>query len=186
MADEPFVGVVLTGGASSRMGTDKAFVEVGGRALVLRVADTLRSAGASRVVAVGGDAPRLAALGLEVIPDHAAGQGPLGGIVTALEEVDADVVVVAACDLIAITPAAVREVLAALTPDADAVLPRTDRLEPLMAAYRGRCLAHLRAELDAGERAPHRAVEGLAVVQVRLHEPDALRDADGPDDLPVA
>ena len=186
MAAEPFVGIVLTGGASSRMGTDKAFVEVGGRPLVLRVADALREAGASRVVAVGGDVSRLAALGLDALPDHAAGQGPLGGIVTALEEVDADLVLVAACDLVAITPTAVREVLDALTPDADAVLPRSDRLEPLMAAYRRRCVAHLRAELDDGERAPHRAVEGLAVVQVRLHEVDALRDADGPDDLPVA
>ena len=186
MAVEPFVGIVLTGGASSRMGTDKAFVEVGERPLVLRVADALREAGASRVVAVGGDVQRLAALGLDVIPDHAAGQGPLGGIVTALEEVDADVVLVAACDLVAITATAVREVLDALTPDADAVIPRSDRLEPLMAAYRRRCVAHLRAELDDGERAPHRAVEGLAVVQVRLHDVDALRDADGPDDLPVA
>jgi len=186
MAAEPFVGIVLTGGASSRMGTDKAFVEVGGRPLVLRVADALREAGASRVVAVGGDVSRLAALGLDALPDHAAGQGPLGGIVTALEEVDADLVLVAACDLVAITPTAVREVLDALTPDADAVLPRSDRLEPLMAAYRRRCVTHLRAELDDGERAPHRAVEGLAVVQVRLHEVDALRDADGPDDLPVA
>jgi molybdopterin-guanine dinucleotide biosynthesis protein A len=168
------------------MGTDKAFVEVGGTPLVLRVAETLRAAGASRVVAVGGDLSRLAALGLDAIPDHSAGQGPLGGIVTALEEVDAELVLVAACDLVAITPTAVREVLVALTPDADAVIPRSDRLEPLMAAYRRRCLPHLRAELEDGERAPHRAVEGLAVVQVRLHEPDALRDADGPNDLPVA
>ncbi len=168
------------------MGTDKAFVEVGGRPLVLRVRDALEQAGASEVVAIGGDLDRLRGLGLDARPDREPGQGPLGGIVTALEEVEADLLVVAACDLVGLTSGAITEVLAALTSDADAVIPRSDRLEPLMAAYRRRCLGHLRDELDAGERAPHRAVEGLAVVQVRISERDALRDADSPSDLPIA
>ena len=181
-----FAGVVLTGGASSRMGTDKAFIEIDGRALAVRVADALAAAGAAPVFAVGGDLDRLRALGLDARPDRVAGQGPLAGIVTALEQTDAELVVVAACDLVSITPAAVSELLDALTDDADAVIPRSDRLEPLLAAYRRRCLDHLRNELDEGERAPHRAVEGLAVVQMRLQHHEALRDADTPGDLPIA
>jgi molybdenum cofactor guanylyltransferase len=181
-----FAGVVLTGGASSRMGTDKAFLEIEGRALAVRVADALTAAGAAPVFAVGGDLDRLRALGLDARPDRIAGLGPLAGIVTALEQTDAELVVVAACDLVSITPAAVGELLDALTDDADAVIPRSDRLEPLLAAYRRRCLDHLRNELDEGERAPHRAVEGLAVVQVRLLHDEALRDADTPGDLPIA
>ena len=181
-----FAGVVLTGGASARMGTDKAFIEIDGRALALRVADALAAAGATEVFAVGGDLDRLRALGLDARPDRAARQGPLAGIVTALEQTTDELVVVAACDLVSVTPAAVSELLDALTDDADAVIPRSDRLEPLMAAYRRRCLDHLRNELDAGERAPHRAVEGLAVVQVRLQHDEALRDADTPGDLPIA
>ena len=183
---EPFAGVVLTGGASTRMGTDKAFVEVDGQPLVLRVVEALRSAGADPVATIGGDLDRLRALGVDAYPDREAGQGPLGGIVTALEVLDAEIVFVAACDLIALSGEAVREVLDAMTPDADAVVPRSDRLEPLLAAYRRRCLPHLRDELAGGERAPHRAVEGLAVVQVRLHDANAFRDADSPGDLPIA
>jgi molybdopterin-guanine dinucleotide biosynthesis protein A len=97
-----------------------------------------------------------------------------------------EIVFVAACDLIALSGEAVREVLDAMTPDADAVVPRSDRLEPLLAAYRRRCLPHLRDELAGGERAPHRAIEGLAVVQVRLHDANAFKDADSPGDLPIA
>ena len=183
---QPFAGAVLTGGASTRMGADKAFVEIDGEPLALRVAHALASAGASPVVTIGGDIDRLRSIGLEAHPDRQGAQGPLGGIVTALEVLDADVVFVAACDLVAVSGAAIREVIDAMTPDADAVLPRSDRLEPLIAAYRHRCLHHLRDELDGGERAPHRAIEGLAVVQVRLSDASALRDADSPGDLPIA
>ena len=180
-----FAGVVLTGGGL-RMGTDKAFIEIDGRALAVRVADALAAAGAAPVFAVGGDLDRLTALGLDRASRPGRGQGPLAGIVTALEQTDAELVVVAACDLISITPAAVSELLDALTDDADAVIPRSDRLEPLLAAYRRRCLDHLRNELDEGSTLPRRAVEGLAVVQMRLQHDEALRDADTPGDLPIA
>ena len=111
MTDLDFAGAVLTGGASRRMGTDKALVEVDGRALALRVADALRAAGASRVVAVGGDLERLQALGLEAVPDLHPGEGPLGGILTALAATDQDVVVVLACDLPAADPSAITAVV---------------------------------------------------------------------------
>ena len=127
LTTEPFAGVVLTGGASTRMGTDKAFVEVDGQPLVLRVVEALRSAGADPVATIGGDLDRLRALGVDAYPDREAGLGPLGGIVTALEVLDAEIVFVAACDLIALSGEAVREVLDAMTPDADAVVPRSDR-----------------------------------------------------------
>jgi molybdenum cofactor guanylyltransferase len=80
----PFTGAVLCGGASRRMGRDKAFIPVGGRTLVRRVADALEAAGATPVVAVGGDLAALRAEGLTAVPDDAPGAGPLAGIVTAL------------------------------------------------------------------------------------------------------
>ena len=81
------------------MGTDKALLEVDGRALAVIVADALRTSGADRVVAVGGDLDGLSALGLDAVPDLHAGEGPLGGILTALDATTEDVVVVLACDL---------------------------------------------------------------------------------------
>ena len=64
-----FDGVVLCGGESRRMGQDKAVLEIAGRAMALRVADALHAAGASVVVALGGDRARLEALGLVVVDD---------------------------------------------------------------------------------------------------------------------
>ena len=174
-----FAGAVLTGGASRRMGTDKALLEVDGVALAVRVADALRAAGAARLLAIGGDLDALAALGVEGIPDQHPGEGPLGGILTALAAVDEDVVVVLACDLPDPDPAAIRAVVDALG-EADVAAPPGELLH---AAYHRRAERHLADAFAAGERAPRRAVEGLRVVEVTDLPARALADADRPEDV---
>ena len=162
------------------MGTDKALLEVDGVAMAVRVAEALRTAGAGRVVAVGGDGEALVALGLDVVSDDHPGEGPLGGILTALAAVEDDVVVVLACDLPDPDPAAIRRVVEALG-EADVAAPPGELLH---AAYHRRAQARLAAAFAAGERAPRRAVEGLHVVAVHDLPAGALADADTPDDLP--
>jgi molybdopterin-guanine dinucleotide biosynthesis protein A len=72
------VGVILAGGKSKRMGTDKALVELSGRPMYSWVADALRSAGCEVVVAGRkhlGDLP--------CYPDIGDGPvGPLAGLVS--------------------------------------------------------------------------------------------------------
>ncbi|TML12241.1 MAG: hypothetical protein E6G39_12150 [Actinobacteria bacterium] len=85
------MGAVLAGGSSSRMGRDKALIEVAGEPLVQRVARALTAAGAERVVVIGGDRRRIEALGLEVVADRFPGEGPLGGVLTAMSAIDAPV-----------------------------------------------------------------------------------------------
>ncbi|HEX3090596.1 MAG TPA: NTP transferase domain-containing protein, partial [Ilumatobacteraceae bacterium] len=63
-ADAP-IGAVLCGGASRRMGSDKATMQVAGVAMARRVADALTAAGCARVFAIGGEAADLTGLGLE-------------------------------------------------------------------------------------------------------------------------
>jgi molybdopterin-guanine dinucleotide biosynthesis protein A len=178
-----FSGAILTGGNSTRMGRDKAFVEVSGRPMVTIPADALLGAGATDVVCVGGDDHGLARLGLRVVPDDHPGSGPLGGLLTALRTGAEPVVVVLACDLPAVTPAAVRCVLDGLG-DGDAALPDVDgRTQTLLAAYRRSALDPLRAAFDAGERAPRRALAGLDVRRVTFPDPRWARNANHPEDV---
>ena len=188
----PFTGAVLCGGGSRRMGRDKALVVVDGRALAVRVADTLRAAGAAGVVAVGGDAAALAALGLAVVPDDEPGAGPLAGIVTALRHRPGPgdgVMFVAACDLVTPSPAAVRATVAALgaEPGRDLTVPVAGgRRQWMHAAWRHRAGAPLAAALAAGERAVHAAVAAAGLRVVELAVPAAaVADADTPGDLPA-
>jgi molybdopterin-guanine dinucleotide biosynthesis protein A len=187
-----FTGAVLTGGRSRRMGIDKAFLEVHGRPMAARAASALRQAGAVEVAAVGGAGDRLLELGFDrFLPDDEHAAGPLGGLLTALRaardaeaSAGAGVVVVLACDLPDVSVAGVDEVVQALGEHA-AAIPFTDRLEPLHAAWRAEaCLAHLSAAFAAGERAVHRAVEGLDVVRVALTDPGVVRNVNQPSDLP--
>ncbi|MFT3854613.1 MAG: molybdenum cofactor guanylyltransferase [Ilumatobacteraceae bacterium] len=178
-------GAVLCGGRSSRMGRDKALVEIDGVPMVARVAAALRGSGCDPVVAIGGDRAALASLGLDVILDDHPGEGPLGGILTALTgiEVPADgTVVVVSCDVPWLTAEAVHAVAAGRGGHDVAVAVGTRR-EPLCAAWRSPPPPSLAAALAGGERAVHRAVALLDAVDVPV-DPAVLGDVDSPADLP--
>jgi molybdopterin-guanine dinucleotide biosynthesis protein A len=181
-----FTGAILTGGASRRMGQDKAFVRVDGTPMVLRVATALHGAGAVAVVAVGGDLSALAALGLDARADPRQGQGPLAGTLSALEHSGTDVVVVVATDLYALDAATVTTVVDALdrAPHATVAVATTTHRQPLCAAWRRTAAAGpLAAAYGDGVRALRRALERVPSVEVGV-DPAVLVDADFPDDLP--
>jgi molybdopterin-guanine dinucleotide biosynthesis protein A len=180
-------GAVLCGGRSERMGRDKAFVEVRGRPMVRVVADTLQMAGCARVGVIGGDRVSLETLGLDVIDDRWPGEGPLGGLVTAFEAAEtfaAEVAVVLGCDLPLVTAHTLTGLIRALADDdADVALATSGRDEPLCAAWRvSACRPVLRARLDDGERAVHRALAGLRVRRVPVPV-EEMRNVNRPDDL---
>jgi molybdopterin-guanine dinucleotide biosynthesis protein A len=184
----PFAGAVLCGGASRRMGRDKALIVVEGRALAVRVAEAIAAAGATSVVAVGGEADALRAAGLTAVPDAEPGAGPLTGIVTALGAVPDDIVFVAACDLVAPSAEAVAAAVRSLVDDplADVAAPVVGgRRQWMHAAWRRRAEVPLGAAFAAGERAVHAAVSGggLRAVDVAV-DPRSVADADAPSDLP--
>jgi molybdopterin-guanine dinucleotide biosynthesis protein A len=166
------------------MGRDKALVEVAGEPLVRRVAHALRAAGAARVFVVGGDRPRIEALGLDVVADLFPGEGPLGGVLTALHATDAAVVAVLATDLVAADPVAIRAVRQALE-DHDVAVPVSGGQRHFHhAVWHRRALVRLDEAFASGERAIKRAVRDLAVAEVTGLADPVLADADTPDELP--
>jgi molybdopterin-guanine dinucleotide biosynthesis protein A len=168
------------------MGSDKAFVEVGGRPMVRHVADALTGAGCDLVIAVGGDRAALEGVGLVVIEDRWPGAGPLGGIVTALDaaaERGARTVLVVGCDTPFVSARTLRRLVdAAAADEVDVALATTGRDEPLCAAWNTSCRPALRASFDAGERAVHRVITRWGVVRVPV-EPGELHNVNRPEDL---
>jgi molybdopterin-guanine dinucleotide biosynthesis protein A len=185
--DGSWSGAVLTGGRSARMGRNKALVEVDGIAMACRVASALVAAGAAEVFCVGGDEAALAALGLEVVADAHPGDGPLGGVLTALRRARHPVVLLAPCDLLAPDVDDLRRtvaVLAGTAPTVDAAVPVVGgRLQPLDGAFRQHAAAALGDAFAGGERSVKRALRDIEVVEVEGFAADAFADADTPADL---
>lgn len=66
--------IILTGGASRRMGVDKAAQDWGGLRAIDRVADLARRVGAEAIISAGGD------YGIPSVPDPELYAGPVGGV----------------------------------------------------------------------------------------------------------
>jgi len=190
-ARQPFAGVVLAGGRSTRMGTDKAFLELPGvgKPLVCVSRDALLEGGATHVYSIGGDHDRLQALGFDARPDEHPNEGPLGGLLTGLRVASAPPtqgVVVLTCDLPAIDADAVRAIVTTLFADPryEVALPMLDgKRQILTAAYRPECTVPIAKAFRAGERSVRRVVDRMRVVEVEGIEPFRLRDVDRPVDL---
>ncbi len=134
---------ILIGGRSSRMGRDKALVELDGSSLAARTLATMQTAKLfTQITFIAGHEAQFAipavVLGAPFIFDIYPGRGPLSGIHTALAEAKTDWIFVTACDY----PFATREMISLLasrvSTDHGAVVPEQPdgRLQPLFAFYR--------------------------------------------------
>lgn len=190
MPREPVAGAVLCGGASRRMGTDKSLIRVDGVPLAERVARILEAAGCHPVVFVGGDEGELSSsTGRRVVADGWPGEGPVGGVLTALTALSgAPAVLVAACDLPALTAEAVsvvveshRRAASSDTPVA-VTLADSGRPEPALACWSTTAIRAI-TERFPGERGLLAVARSLGAGTVPV-EPSALRNANHPSDLP--
>ena len=182
MSGAPFSVAILIGGDSSRMGTDKATLEVDGVPMATRVAQAAQSAGASEVLLVGGTQSTAKKLIGTWKKDAYPGEGPLGGVITALKSAENDSVVVLSCDMPFITDAVITSLVRGLS-DAQASVGRTDRLNWLCSAWStDECLTTLQSVWKRKERAVHRAAVLLDVAEVPVPAV-AVRNINTPADL---
>jgi molybdopterin-guanine dinucleotide biosynthesis protein A len=170
-------GLVLCGGRSSRMGRDKALIEIEGEPLVRRVARLLAEA-ASPVILAPGRPGRLGELGLAEVEDERPDSGPLAGIVAGLAASPTRLLAVVAVDMPLASPAVFR-LLASLHRGEDAVVPVTSSgPQPLHAVYSVSALGALRVRLMEGDL---RLGDALARLRVRevVEEEWAVADPTG-------
>ena len=174
-------GFILVGGASSRMGSDKAQLYLDGRSFVERVAGALSSV-AARVSLVGASSAAAAAgvqtTGLPFVPDVYEKWGALGGLHAALCACRAPWAAVVACDLPYVT-GGLFERLATLRENFDAVVPvQSDaRLQPLCALYAVEPCRRRAEELIASDERRPRAL--LRAVRARRVASSELADLEG-------
>ncbi len=157
-------GFVLAGGASGRMGRDKALLPFAGATLVEFVAAVVREAAGS--VAIVGRPEEFDHLGITVLGEEFPGCGPLSGIEAALRQMSADWALVTACDMPGLTQSWLRLLIAtAARSECDAVVTSNSKgqWEPLLALYHARLHADVRKALMDGRFAVRELIAGWRV-----------------------
>jgi molybdopterin-guanine dinucleotide biosynthesis protein A len=175
-------GFVLAGGNSSRMGRDKALLDDGRGPMLTRAAAAVQQA-AGRVTLIG-PPERYAHLGFPVVADLRPGNGPLGGIETALSITESEWNLIVACDMPNLAaPALARLLEFATGTEAGCVMGSSGTgVEPLYAVYRRDCLPAVRAALDRGVRKITGALEPLHVAHFEIDNRDIPANVNTPED----
>jgi molybdopterin-guanine dinucleotide biosynthesis protein MobB len=181
-------GVILAGGKSLRMGSDKALLPFqGGRfleAIHRRMAELFEE-----VVVVTGAPGQYGFLPCRRVPDLFEGGGVLAGIHSGLVHSGTDLVFAVACDMPHIHGELVRH-LCGLAEGVDVVVPEGDKgLEPLHAVYRKSALPAIEKALRDGERRVVSFFDRVTLRRVTAEEVsrldpslDAFRNINTPED----
>jgi molybdopterin-guanine dinucleotide biosynthesis protein A len=161
-------GFILAGGKSSRMGCDKALLEIEGVSLLARAVQLLQSVtGEPTIIA----SPSMyGSLGLAVVADDWPDCGPLSGIATALRVSNTPWNLIVGCDLPYLTKAWLNFLIErAVKSAADAVVPMNERgVEPLCALYHRNAERRIRAAVEDGVR---KVTDSFASLHVDYVEP---------------
>lgn len=168
-------GLILAGGQSRRMGRDKALLPVGGRALLLHQLAWMCPVVGRLYVALNvvqlphGVAPAMP--GVQLLPDALPGrEGPLAGILPALQASSADLLWIMPCDTYGLGVDLQQALLEALQASgADIAYARQGGDDhPLLALWRTSLKDALQAFLEAGGRSVFRWYATQQAVAVEL------------------
>jgi molybdopterin-guanine dinucleotide biosynthesis protein A len=175
---------VLAGGGSTRFGQDKALAQIDGTPMLLRVCALF--AGWTSDIAIVGSNVKYGVLGPRCIEDRWPGEGPLGGILTALLESAGATIssghenrapwnLIVGCDLPFLAADFLQHLANKTTTTAcEVITPKSQHgLEPLCACWHAAAASKLQAAFDSGVRRVTDAMKQLRVEV--LDEPDWKR-----------
>ncbi len=162
--------IVLAGGGSSRLGRNKAFLEVKGQLLLERIIRRLQEV-SEEIIIVASEADRYREFEATVIGDAYPGTGSLGGIYTGVKQASNSHSLVVACDMPFLDPSLLRYIQT-LSPSYDVVMPRIGQhTEALHAVYSQACIPFMEKQLQNGDL---RIIHFLPQVRVRYVEQEEI------------
>jgi molybdopterin-guanine dinucleotide biosynthesis protein A len=167
---------VLAGGASQRMGRNKAFLKLGTQTLVEVVIARIAQV-CAEVLVVAGDARPYGDLGVAVVEDQYRGVGVLGGLHAGLAAASHELTLVVGCDMPFLNPDLLRSFVDWVAGFDVAVLRHSQEeyVEPLHGAYRRTCLPAIEAAIQSKQR---RIVSFFPQVRVRYVTQDQVVSLD--------
>ncbi len=182
MRDE-ILGVIVAGGGSTRMGSDKSRIQWGATTLLERAVDVLAGACDEVVIAGGSWGPNDVIL----LPDTVQDAGPLGGIDAAYIHAAGRPLLVLAVDMPLIDSGTLRNLIdTPIGPNAVRVMVAGDRDQPLCGLYGSAVGVVVREVLTTADKSMAQVLNRVEVVE-RVHaDPEKLLNVNTPEDLDQA
>ncbi|MCC0670740.1 molybdenum cofactor guanylyltransferase [Clostridioides sp. ES-S-0145-01] len=125
-------GVILAGGKSSRMGKDKAFLELHEKPFIEIAIEVFKNF--DEVIIVSNNEELYSKYNIKVYNDIIKNVGPIGGIYTALEHAKYDIVIVA-CDMPYLNNEVVEKIADEMD-DKSVISVTNGKLQPLCSGYK--------------------------------------------------
>ena len=169
-------GVILAGGSSTRIGSNKALTIVNGKPLIQNVAD-LVSGLFQECLLVTNTPEEYKFLSLPMTYDRYKASGPLAGIHAALLQISTPRAFVVACDMPNLSPELMQYMCNIKEQGYDVIIPWLGKgQEPLFGIYHKNSLTHIETCLQNNEFQVTRALEGLSVRRVSEQEVLSITD----------
>lgn len=187
---QDITGIILAGGQGERLGgVDKGLLELGGRPLVLHVAEHLKLQTAELIVSCNRNEGTYLNLGLKTVSDELPfTEGPVAGIVAALRQTRTPYALIASVDM-PFLPDDLAESLSRGISDETpiAIIDDGAHLQYLTTLMRTDMLSAFEAALKQGVRAVRHIQQTLGVRAVRYAHPGhAFMNINTPEDLAEA
>jgi molybdopterin-guanine dinucleotide biosynthesis protein A len=148
-----FSAVILAGGKSSRMGRDKARLEIGGETLLARQIQLARETGAAEIFISGRAETDYSEFNCRVLQDKFPDAGPLAGIERALDAAISPLLLVLAVDLPEMNAVFLRQLAMHCAENLGAIPRVNGNIEPLAAFYPKTVQPLAETSLRAGDNA---------------------------------
>ncbi len=178
--------IILSGGQSTRMGTDKAFLQINGMTLLERAIQACKPVCKQLLISSGN--PEHETGGLRVIPDEILDCGPLGGIYSCLKESETEWNFVISVDSAYVDNFFI-SFLVSETGGFDAIVPmHQNGKEPLVALYNKSALNEMEKMLLSQNYKMHNLLNLINTKYVSAQpwiekNPDLFRNLNFPADL---
>ena len=172
---------IFAGGKSTRFGSPKINAKVDGLEFGGRIIDSLRVAGFAEIWLIGGQEHDAEKWNIKHVPDQFKDGGPLGALITAMNNLSHDLLMTLPCDV----PFIEAKSCLAISQISNAIevrVARTDVPQWLCSTWRASALRSLESSFASGERAIHKIVGNFKHEFVDV-SPHSLLNVNSPHDL---
>lgn len=178
--ETPLNGLVLAGGSSARMGSDKALISYHDQNQLLHTAALLQQECREVFVSCREEQAEIYRhFGVPLITDSYLGIGPLGGLLSAQRQCSGAAWITAACDMPFLNGEIIRQLTLRRNPLRYATAfrnPESGTLEPLSACYEPKSRSRLLQRHQAGNNSLAAFLEESRIEELNLHDPNALKN----------